>query len=486
MTTKAPSSRRSFIKGAALGAVATPIAAGVVMAVNAPSLAPGDQLEIADLEKYRALGGWVEVPDDLQPALRENLKVDVIVVGGGFAGLCSALELAGAGASVALIEREFCGFGASGRNAGYLAGALGIEYDLFLSKVGDQTGRGIIAYYDSAVRYVEGKFNEHGIDCDYVQSGVLRCGVHASQEENVRASMDAGHRLGRKTEFLDSAALRARGIPPAFLFAEYDPLGGTLHPGKYVMGLRQAALKAGIRIFEQTPMMSYSDGANVTVRTPHGALTAPAMIMATNAYTPQNGLLERKAAPIQVSAIETEVLSPQQLGALGWPNREGIVTAHYSMESFRLTAANTALVTTKKLRYPYGSRTPNQPNYDAYAALRQTLHDRLPMLGPIAMKACWSGYVSMAGDALPVIGAAGTNRNVHYAAGCSGHGVASQSQAGRLLALRILGKDDPILDGIRHETPSLPPEPLRWFSINGAIKAADFLDARTNAKVGRT
>lgn len=439
--------------------------------------------ERADLGKYRALGGWVEKPDDMQHALAGNVSADVVIAGAGFAGLSAALELTRLGANVVLIERDFAGFGASGRNAGYLAGAMALEYDLMFRGLSKERATQIVRYYDDAVGFVEGKLKEHDIDCEYVQSGWIRAGVHPSQEKKIRADMQVGIEHGHKSEFLDHAQMRARGIPSAFLFGEYTPAGGTLHPGKYVMGLRRAALQAGVKLYENTPLLSYTEGPVIRVQTPRGSVSAPVLMLATNAYTPQLGLLANKVVPLRISAIETEPLSAVQLASLDWPRREGIVTGHYSMESFRLTARNTVISTVKRIHYPYGSETPNVPAYDQYRALRANLHERLPVLKDIALRHCWSGYISTAGNALPVVGTTGTNQNIYYTAGCSGHGLASQSMLGNMLAQKIRGSEPPLLAALRYDTPTLPPEPFRWCLLNGALAAANTLDDRLNRKV---
>lgn len=436
----------------------------------------------ADLEKYRTLGGWVEKPDDMQAALEGDIRADAIVIGAGFAGLCAALELARKGQKVALLEREFAGFGASGRNAGYLAGAIGIEYELFYRKVSQELGREIVRYYEDAVTFVEGKLKEYGIDCDYKRSGIVRAGIHAAQEGRLRKGMRIGAGYGFKSVFLDQDAMRARGIPPAFLFGEYTAHGGTLHPGKYVMGLRRAAIRAGVQLYENTPLLSYTDGPTIKVETPRGSVSAPVMLFASNAYTPQNGLLADKVVPLRVSAIETETLSAAQLKSLGWQGREGIMTAHWIMESFRLTPHNTLLVTTKRLQSPYGSKTPNVPAYDSYSELRGALHDRLPTLKDIAVRACWSGYVSAANDALPTVGVTGANRNIYYTAGCSGHGLAPQSLMGHMLAEQILGSENPLLTALRRKQPSMLPEPLQWVATKAVLGVAGMLDGSANRK----
>jgi glycine/D-amino acid oxidase-like deaminating enzyme len=187
--------------------------------------------------------------------------------------------------------------------------------------------------------------------------------------------------------------------------------------------------------------------------------------------------------PMQVSAIETEPLSASELTALGWPRREGIVTAHWTMESHRLTARNTLVVTTKRIRYMYGSATPNVPDNEAYRELVIALHDRFPALKDLGIRACWSGYASIAGDALPVVGETGSHGNIFYTAGCSGHGVGTQSLMGYLLAERISGTEDPLLAALRHKTPATLPEPLRWCAVNGILGVANLLDERVNSKV---
>lgn len=434
-------------------------------------------------QRYRELGGWVDQPVDLQPQLEGEVSADVIVVGAGFAGLSTALELAARGAKVIVLERHFAGFGASGRNAGYLAGAQGLEYERIAKRVGREQAKKIVSFYDEGVAYVERKLDEYGIDCDYNASGLIRAAVHPLQEARIRHSMRIGAELGFHSEFLDQSEMRARGIPPAFLFGSFNPRGGTLDPGKYVMGLRSAALRAGVKIFENTALLSYVEGKTVKVHTARGCASAPLLVLATNAYTPQLGLLGDKVLPLQVSAIETEPLSPAQLAVLNWPRREGVVTVHLTMESHRLTARNTLVLTTKRLRYVYGSRTPNVPNNVAYRELKQALHDRFPGLGDLGIRACWSGYISFAGDALPVVGETGSHRNIYFAAGCCGHGVGTQSLMGHLIAERLSGTEHPLFSALRHETPSTLPEPLRWCAVNVLLGLTNRLDERLNRRV---
>lgn len=430
---------------------------------------------------FRLLGGWIEQPSDLQPELEGSVSADVIVVGAGFAGLSTALELTARGAKVIVLEQEFGGFGASGRNAGYLLGSMGIEFEMFAKRVGVEHATKFVSFYDEGVTYVEKRLDELGIDCDYNPSGILRAAIDPSQEKWLRRSMQIGEKLGSHTRFVDQAEMRARAIPPAFLFAS-EQRGGTLNPGKYVSGLRRAAIQAGVKLYEKTPLLSYTEGSTITCKTARGSASAPVMVLATNAFTPQLGLLRNKIAPIRVSAIETQQLSTKQLASLGWQGREGIITPHLMMESHRLTAHNTMVLTVKKLNYVYGSKTPNVPDDNAYAALARTLHERHPTLRGLGIKHCWSGYVSMAYDALPVVGTTGPQQNIHYVAGCSGHGLATHSLMGQLLAEKIKGTESPILAALYHKTPSTLPEPFQWCAFKTAFTAAGFYDRLTDRK----
>src|SRR6185295_6443154 len=137
-------------------------------------------------------------------------------------------------------------------------------------------------------------------------------------EPRLRRSAATAAALGAHVRFLSREQMRERGIPPAFLCGVLEERGGTLHPGRYVTGLRRAALGAGIRIFEQTRVRAVEDGAPVRLRCASGTITADRAILATNAYTPRLGWKRRTVAPLRVALFETAPLWPTQLAELGW------------------------------------------------------------------------------------------------------------------------------------------------------------------------
>jgi len=425
--------------------------------------------------RFRSLGGWVERPVDQQPELEGRVSADVIVVGAGFAGLSTALELTARGAKVIVLEQEFGGFGASGRNAGYLLGSMGIEFELFVRRVGIEHARKFIRFYDEAVCYVERRMIELGIDCDYNPTGVIRAAVHPSQEKWLRKCMEVGRELGSFTRFVDQAEMRARGIPPAFLFGS-EQRGGTLHPGKYVSGLRRAALQAGVKLYEKTPLLSYGEGPTITCKTARGSASAPLMVLATNAYTPQLGLLRNNPAAVSEAVGVARLARPRgnhhPAPDHGESPPDGAQHDGVDRQEAELC-----------LNYVYGSKTPNVPDNDAYGALAQTLRERFPNLPDLGIQHCWSGYISAAYDALPVVGVTGAQQNIHYVAGCSGHGLATHSFMGQLLAERINGVENPLLTALHHKTPSMLPEPFQWFALKATFAATRKYDEWTDRKV---
>lgn len=453
-----------------------PIGNGLKLMSSTPSLA---------LKSAAGISGWLRSPPAPRPSLEQDLRADVVIVGAGYNGLSAALELRTRGIDSVVLERDFAGSGASGRNAGYLASGSGLEFGLIISKLGRGGAEALVRFYDEAVRHVETLFARLNIKCDYTPSGIIAAAIHPAQESRVRHQVEIGRELGTPVRFLAQDEMRARGIPPAFLCGAFSEMGGTLDPGKYVLGLRQAALDAGVRLFENSAVTSIEDGAPVRVRTERGSVAADTCILATNAYSPALGFLSNKVIPIRVSAIETEPLTGRQREALGWPNREGIVTAHYVMESHRLTSRNTLLISTKRIDYPYSSVAREHPDSSAYAVLEAALRERLPEVGDVPVSYRWNGWVTFSGDTIPVVGNEGSHRNILYSSGCSGHGLATQTLMGVLLAERACGREHEWESIFRRKVPRLPPEPLRWTACKLLLGTARLLDGRVDRKARR-
>ena len=433
--------------------------------------------------EFLEISPWVAPPADVQPALSADRAADVAIVGGGFTGLSTALALKRAGVEAVVLERDFAGFGASGRNAGHLTPTIGKDLPTLLMLFGKQRAAQLVRFADDAVRHVEDVIRAHRIDCDYVPSGNIMAAVHPKQEGRLRKAAAVAAEIGARVRFLDRDELRARGVPPAFLSGALEEAGGTLDPGKYVMGLRRAALEAGVTLYEQTAVHEIVDGPRPGVRTSTGTVTADRVVLATNAYTPALGHRRHSLYPLYDTLFETAPLTDAQLAAIGWPGREGIYTAHESLESYRLTARRTILGGSKGVRYTYGGALRGGPNAWTQGLIERAFRDRFPELADVPIAHFWGGWIGMTLHFLPALGRTGTNRNIFYAVGYNGHGVAAASAMGAILADVMLGRPNEHADTLARFVPPLPPEPLRWLIIRGIMGLLNGVDARVDAQV---
>jgi len=435
--------------------------------------------------RFLELGPYVERPRDLQGPMEGDRDVDVAVVGGGYTGLATALALCGAGARVAVLERDFAGAGASGRNAGHLTPTIGKDLPTLLRLLGRERAAALVRFADRAVEHTEEAIAKHGIDCAYRPTGNLLAGVVPAHEGRLRRAAEAGSALGARVRFVPEGEMRERGLPRAFACGVLEEAGGTLDPGAYVLGLRRAALAAGAELYESTAVETVEapeDASRVRLRTSRGAVRADHAVIATNAWTPQLGWRRRAVVPLAVSLFETAPLDEGRRAALGWPGGEGIYTAHEILESYRVTHRGTVVGGSKRVRYAYGSGLPSPDDPASFRTIERAFRDRFPELAGVPVAHAWSGWIAFAPDFLPLLGVAGLRRNLHYGMGYAGHGVAQATLMGAMLAEQVQGREHPQARALARRTFAWPPEPLRWLAFHAIAGALRALDARTDRR----
>lgn len=432
---------------------------------------------------FKEISPWVEAPEDLQPSLAGELRADVVVVGGGYTGLSTALSLRAQGIDVVLLEQGFAGSGASGRNAGHLTPTIGKDIPTLLRVFGRERASKLVRFADAAVEYTEETIRKHRIACDYVPSGNIMAGVHAKQESGLRKAAETARALDAQVRFIAADEMRERGVPEAFRFGVLEECGGTLHPGRYVMGLRAAALAAGVRVFENTKLTALDDGARVRARSQGGSVEADFAVLATNAYTTSTGRLPRAVSPVRVSLFESEPLDDSQLEAIGWRGREGIYTAHEMLESYRLTQHRTIVGGSKLVRYAWGNGL--SPGYDpgAFSLIESAFRERFPALHDVSVSHFWGGWIGIALDFLPMLRVEGTRKNILAGIGFAGHGVAQATLMGEMLAERVHGRVHEWEPAIQRRVYSWPPEPIRWLGAKVLIGALSAIDRRTDRQI---
>ena len=405
-----------------------------------------------------SFGPWTDTPAPVS-AIEGDVRCDVVVLGGGYCGMSAARQLGERGADVVLLEAEFCGWGASARNAGHLTPTIAGDPQL-LATVYRRRARELVRLADNAVRFVESLIHEEAVDCDYEPVG------------NVSVALTDGgmRRAARITRFLASAGAEVElvdaaefGLPRAMRGGILERRGGVLNPGRLAMQLRGRLLGSPVRVFEGSPARSVERaGTGFSVLTPRGRVTAGHVLLATNAFTAELGSAPRRVVvPLWVTLAETSQADADLLASTGWTSRAGIYTQHLILESYRLTAAGTIAFGTRRVqpaRRPLVARTPDTKIVDELA---RAFAERFPSLADnrVEVREAWGGWIAMTPSWLPVAGT--TSEGLHYAVGFNGHGVAQAPYIGHLIADHIAGgprADD--LETIWRARPRYLPAPI--------------------------
>ncbi len=305
---------------------------------------------------------------EISPALAGDIAVDVAIIGAGYTGLAAAYHLKCAEPSlkVAILEAERAGYGASGRNAGFVMTLFGSSLAAMRASHGDACVREAHAYMEGAIAALEATIAEHALDCDYKRSGFLKVATTPAYERRIQEEIALFETLGISgMQWLDADKVAQRVTSPTFLGALWEPGCGLINPVKWVEGLCRLALAKGVQLFEGTRVTTVTrQSGRFRLATPGGTLTADKVIFATNAYTHLIPGMRSKQLPAFAYIIVTEPLSESQRASIGWAGREGIEDGRHFMHFFRLTPDNRILAGGGPGRVPFGSSM----NHDASPA----------------------------------------------------------------------------------------------------------------------
>jgi glycine/D-amino acid oxidase-like deaminating enzyme len=431
---------------------------------------------------------WLEDParPDGLPALRGPESADLTVVGGGYTGLWAALRAKDRDASVdvVLLEAGHCGDQASGRNGGFASASLthGFGNGMqrwptempLLDRLGAENLRGIA---ETVRRY--------GIDCAWEETGELTV---ASAPHEVEELADLAVELsaaGHDVSLLDDTQVRAEVDSPTYLGGLWQMDATALvEPARLAWGLRQAALDAGVRIYEGTVATGLEShlGA-VHVRTPDGEVRSDRVLLGTNVFP---SLLRRRrlmTVPVYDYVLMTEPLSPAQKASVGWDRRQGVGDASNMFHYYRLTRDDRILWGGYDAVYHYGSRIDRRlENAPTHLLLAEQFLATFPQLEGLRFTHRWAGVIDTSTRFTAFFGTALQGR-VAYAQGYTGLGVAA-SRFGADVALDLLSGQETErtrLSMVRERPVPFPPEPLRY----AGVQLTRWSLARADAHGGR-
>lgn len=384
------------------------------------------------------------------PSLQEKVTADVCVIGAGFSGVNTAIELAQRGISVVLIESGRIGWGASGRNGGQLIQGMGHDVDQFRPRIGDDGVRALKLMGIEAVNIVRERIEKYAIDCDMVWGycDLANKPEHMADFENHKVDLERLN-YSHPLKLVSKENIRSIVGSDNFVGGLVDMGSGHLHPLKLVIAEAQIAKNLGVRIYEDTAALSIDTSNDIVrVSTPSGTILSDRVVIACNAYI--RGLeptLSGKVLPAGSYIVATEQLTPDVQREL-IPQNMAMSDNQVGLNYFRLSADGRMLFGGA---CHYSGRDPK----DVAGYMAPMMRKIFPQLKATKIDYAWSGMIGIGANRLPQVGRLKNRPQVYYAQAYSGHGVNATHMAGQLIAQAISGEGSrgfDLLNSIPHIT----------------------------------
>ena len=376
---------------------------------------------------YAASANW----QTEYPQLQDDIHAGVVVVGAGFTGVNTAVELAERGYDVVLLEANRISWGASGRNGGQIIGGVGHDADRFEKSISAEGVKSIYRMGLEGPEIIRERVEKYAIDCD-IKWGYCDVAIkprHLKQfAEWKQWEQDQGN--PNELRLLDRDELRQFVGSDAYLGGMYNGGNGHLHPLNLCIGEARAAESMGARIYEQSRVVEIIHGDKARVRTEQGTVLADRVVLAGNAY--MGDLVPKLASrvlPACSSVIATAPLSDQQVNAL-LPGDVAVCDPRTALDYFRLSAD-------KRMLFGGLSNYTGLEPKNLVETLRKKMCRIFPELAELNIDYGWSGHMGIGLNRMPQLGHLADN--VHYIQAYSGHGVAPTHIMARIMAEMISG-----------------------------------------------
>ncbi|TFC44085.1 NAD(P)/FAD-dependent oxidoreductase [Cryobacterium shii] len=418
-----------------------------------------------------------------RPAPRDPLPgpivADVCIVGAGYTGLWTAyyLKKAAPALRIVIVEQRFAGYGASGRNGGWLTNAVTGGREQYVASHGrDAAARfqtGMNETVDEVIRVAAAE----GIDADIVKGGEFTVAYDQPQQRRLEASARAEQQWAMTdVQLLSPAAARARIDVAGATGAMWHPHCARIHPAKLAAGLARVVEALGVELYENTRVSEITPHRATTDR---GAVEAEFVVRATEGFTAGLKGLHRAWLPMNSSLIATAPLSPSVWDSIGWAGRETLGDMAHAYMYAQRTADDRIAIGGRGVPYRFGSQTDSdgQTRASTVAALRDILTRFFPATAGVAIDHAWSGVLGVPRDWAATVGLDPAT-GLAWAGGYVGTGVATTNLAGRTLTDLILGNETGLtrLPWVNHRVRNWEPEPLRWLAVHALYRAYSFAD----------
>jgi glycine/D-amino acid oxidase-like deaminating enzyme len=427
-----------------------------------------------------------EFSGEVAPALQGDTTADVVVLGGGYTGLWTAYQLKrlDPGVDVVVLEQDICGGGPSGRNGGFVSSYWN-DLPHLARTFGDDAALRLCRAGEASVAAIGAFGEEHQVDSWYRADGDLNIAASDTQIGAWGDLVMAAERLGLADDFevLSAEGIRNLVDSPVFRGGVAGRYGATVQPARLVRGLRRVVMEMGVRVHEQTPVIRFGSGSPSMAETPSGAVRAGTAVIALNAWA-SHWKRFRRAITVRGSYIVMTAPAPERLKEIGWTNGAGLSDYRAALHYVRTTPDG-------RIAFGIGGMQPNLARsigprfaYDERALRVATadLRRMFPSFDAVPIEAGWGGPIDVSGTHLPFFGTL-EGGTVHYGLGYTGNGVGPAHLGGLILAHRVLGRHDEVLELpiVDAEPMRFPPEPIRSpgaLIANKAIRHKDEIEDR--------
>jgi glycine/D-amino acid oxidase-like deaminating enzyme len=399
------------------------------------------------------------------PPLEGEVETDVAILGGGYTGLWTALLLRERlpRLRIALLEKEVCGAGASGKNGGFVHGYWdGIAK--FAERFGDEAALEIAHLGSRAQDAIRAFCTTGGRDVWWRENGIIKIACSPAQDAAIERTIATARRLGvtDKATPLSTAQVQEHCRSPRFRAGVWMTEGATVHPARLARALRRAALERNVQIYEDTPAGDVRVGFPHTVVTPRGSIRAPHVVLALNAALTSRPDVQPYVMNFSSYMVVTEPV-PQRLQKIGWTGGEGLEDGRMFVDYFRTTNDGRVAMGSGSGPIDFNGNLVRTTTDAASAARAETaLRRLLPDLDGARVTHSWGGPIDVSADGLPFFEMLPPG-GLYYGCGYSGHGVNPAWIGGKILASFILREDNEWTRSFfcRRRVPIFPPEPFR-------------------------
>jgi glycine/D-amino acid oxidase-like deaminating enzyme len=439
---------------------------------------------------YGASSLWLDtLPEPIVPraSLSADVSADVVVVGGGFIGLWTAycLAVSEPGLRIVVLEAEVAGYGASGRNAGFVSAGLAGQPRAYLARGGWEGVRRAERAMIDGIDFIAQVVAREEVECGWTKGGSLRVATSPAQFARVQAGVAARRRRGLSGEdvqLLGAAEVASRLRIPGVIGGSFTPHCARVHPGRLVRGLADACERHGVEIYEQTEAVRIEAGRVRCAARAGGTgvlARAATVVQATEAFTVRLPEQHRSYLPVVSHMVATEPLAAATWEDIGWEGCETIADQRHLFTYGQRTPDGRIALGGRGAFYRAGSeiRASDERAPTVHGELERTLRTWFPAADDARVTHRWGGVLAVPRDWSMSI-ELDRNTGLARAGGLAGHGVVASSLCGRTLADLILERESDLvsLPWVGHSVGQWEPEPARVLAqrlITGVLASAD-------------